>query len=461
VGGITENSSYHSDRIRLPAPPGQVPPGFHNPCQPFVADLGEGVMARVPLAMFADPDGTLPHDPLDGVGAPGSGAVDDLPTRRLAGVVIAWNVFQHFYPYWDVVKADWPQALQTALGETLVAEESTAYLEALEHLTGQLQDGHATLYDSRSNFPYVWPPIRLAWIESQAVVVAVGAAAASDLSPGDVVVAVDGQPISAALPRAEALVSAATPQYRRIRALQRLLAGPSQSTISLEVTSGDGTTRTVSLKRTVKNPDSIREPRPDSTAEPEPGLWYLDLERTSHKIFSSLLDQLVDARGIIFDLRGYPAVSSGWLAHLIDQPVSSAQFYMPQITTPDFQDMTFEEVGWSIEPTAPRLRTRIVFLTDGRAISRAETQLGIVAHYRLAEIVGEPTAGTSGDINAFSIPSGYRIYWTGLKVLKHDGSQHHGVGILPTLPVSRTLHGVRDGRDEQLERAVEVIRQGG
>jgi hypothetical protein len=40
----------------------------------------------------------------------------------------------------------------------------------------------------------------------------------------------------------------------------------------------------------------------------------------------------------------------------------------------------------------------------------------------------------------------------------HDGSRHHGVGIAPTVPVSRTLAGVAAGRDEILEHAVQIVR---
>ena len=48
--------------------------------------------------------------------------------------------------------------------------------------------------------------------------------------------------------------------------------------------------------------------------------------------------------------------------------------------------------------------------------------------------------------------------WTGMKVLKHDGSRHHGIGIQPTVPVSRTVAGVAQGRDELLEKAVEAVK---
>jgi hypothetical protein len=60
--------------------------------------------------------------------------------------------------------------------------------------------------------------------------------------------------------------------------------------------------------------------------------------------------------------------------------------------------------------------------------------MGIVEYFKLAAIVGEPTAGTNGNVNPFRLPGGYTVSWTGMKVLKHDGSQHHGIGILPPSP---------------------------
>ena len=79
--------------------------------------------------------------------------------------------------------------------------------------------------------------------------------------------------------------------------------------------------------------------------------------------------------------------------------------------------------------------------------------------HKLGEIVGEPTAGTNGNVNSVMLPGNYYIAFTGMKVLKHDGSQHHGVGIHPTVPVSPTRAGIAAGRDEMLERAVEVVKK--
>ncbi len=83
--------------------------------------------------------------------------------------------------------------------------------------------------------------------------------------------------------------------------------------------------------------------------------------------------------------------------------------------------------------------------------------MGYVAHYGLGEIVGQSTAGANGNVNPLNLPGGFTISWTGMRVLKHDGSQLHTVGIQPTVPATRTIAGVRAGRDELLEVALRNV----
>ena len=46
-----------------------------------------------------------------------------------------------------------------------------------------------------------------------------------------------------------------------------------------------------------------------------------------------------------------------------------------------------------------------------------------------------------------------------MKVIKHDGSTHHGVGIKPHIVVERTIKGIQEGRDEFLEKAIEIAKK--
>ena len=46
--------------------------------------------------------------------------------------------------------------------------------------------------------------------------------------------------------------------------------------------------------------------------------------------------------------------------------------------------------------------------------------------------------------------------WTGMKVLKHDGSQLYLKGFEPDYPVKKTIKAIREGRDEYLEKALQI-----
>jgi len=80
----------------------------------------------------------------------------------------------------------------------------------------------------------------------------------------------------------------------------------------------------------------------------------------------------------------------------------------------------------------------------------------MVEKYRWADTVGTVTAGDNGSRNWSELPGGWTIHWTGQRVLKHDGSPFHGVGVKPTVEVRRTIEGIAAGRDEVVERAVEL-----
>jgi hypothetical protein len=63
-------------------------------------------------------------------------------------------------------------------------------------------------------------------------------------------------------------------------------------------------------------------------------------------------------------------------------------------------------------------------------------------------------------VNHIPLPAGFSVSFTGMKVLKHDGSPHHGVGIRPTIPASPTRAGIAAGRDELLEVAIAAAKGG-
>jgi C-terminal processing protease CtpA/Prc len=202
--------------------------------------------------------------------------------------------------------------------------------------------------------------------------------------------------------------------------------------------------------------------RPDSVAELQPGIYYVDLTRIGPSGLRGRLDTLARADGVVFDVRGYvEGGNQALLGHLASRPLQSMRFEVPQFIYPDQNDIVGYDASGrrTLSSRRPRISGTVAFLTDARAISRSETFLSVVEHYELGEIVGQPTAGANGPVNPFTLSGGYEVHWTGMRVRKHDGSQHHLVGIRPDVPAERTIEGVREGRDEALEKALRVLQR--
>jgi C-terminal processing protease CtpA/Prc len=456
ASAVIANNIYKSEREKQPAPLPDLP-------KPFEAELVPGITASIPLVLFVDSGGTLPHAPFPDSSGVYARSAEDRGTR-LAAVVIAWNVFQHFYPYFDVVKTDWPAELSKALRTAATDSGPDDFQKTLQRLVAALKDGHGRVGSARQS-QNLFPPLTLDWVEGQFLVTRVQKGKSEGVAPGDRVLKIDGKPLEQATAEQRALISGATEQWIRYRSAGALSTcnATGRMTLDLEPFSNPSATHTVDLvcvPLKFKDMETYTEPRPDTVTELEPGIIYVDLDRINVADWNAVIPRLDKAKGIIFDMRGYPGqpgIQS--LAHLTKTTIRSAKWNVSSALMPDRLDSPYHESGWDVPPQKPYFTARRVFLTDGRAISYAETVMGIVEHFKLADIVGGPTAGTNGNVNPFKLPGGYTIYWTGMKVLKHDGSQHHGIGILPTVPVARTRKGVAEGKDEILLRGLEVVGQ--
>lgn len=453
---------YFSHRLIQPVRNGQLPIGANDPeAAPLRVDLGAGVSALIPLAMYtsvpvdaARRQATAPRTTNFGYSA------NDRPVR-LAAIAELSMVMQHFYPYFDIAKTDW--ARETRRGFAAASKDSTPTLfqETLSRMLGALRDGHGNIVkagSARGTYPVLF-----GWVENQLVVTRVMDTTVTGVRRGDVVVSVDGVPARQKLEAIEALLSASTPQWARSKSTSELARAVVGTVMQLRVRSGASAQTPIRNAQLKAGPMNTREDipvdiRPDKIAELRPGVLYVDMGRITDDDFRFARSRLTSAQHIVFDMRGYPSFNTATLFPMLsDSLVMSAHFETPLTTMPDQQRVTYREGRWRLLPTKPRITAKTYFLTDGRAISYAESTMGIVEAYKLGEIIGTPTAGTNGNINPFVLPGDFTVYWTGMRVTKHDGSAHHGVGILPTIRAEPTIRGIWEGRDEVLEKALEVI----
>ena len=430
-------------------------------------DIGSGLRCVLPLALYGTKQATYPAADTTAWAALRKDfnqiligdMTGDNRAVRLADVVITWNIFQHFYPYFAVTDSHWSAALPEALRTAYPNQSGTDFLRTLRRLTAYLHDGHVRVTDYRSSrWPIYRLPIEWEWVQDKLVITRV-VGDSLPLQRGDIVTTINGQPAAAYFQTAEQYISAATPGWLHYRAAYETTAGQAGTVAQLQVQNEAGTTRSVRLQYSLApNQLTADAPAKETFRRISSSVYYLDLDQIQMPEIDKLLPELRQAKAIICDLRGYPKSNHAFLAHLLSRPDTvSGWMRVPQYIYPDQKRVAgYMPLGWHMQPKAPHLKARIIFITDGRAISYAESYMGYVEGYKLATIIGQPTAGTNGNINPFALPGNYQISWTGMEVRKHNGSQHHGIGITPNIYLEKTIQGVREGRDEFLEKAIEL-----
>ena len=422
-------------------------------------DLGSGVNARVRLALSeaeanAEGGGTsglvslraaLQHLPE----VPDTSDVD----VRLADLVVAWNVFRHFYPYWSETGVDWDERLRPRLEAAYDATTREAHHQALRRLVADARDGHGGVNDTRAGGARGVLAVQFGAEGDQIVITA--SAVPADAPVGAAVSAIDGVPAAARLSELSELASG-TPQWKRTRALRELASCTRDAVVRLAIADGSGE-RQASLKCDAAQPAA--EKRPEPLTELSTGVWYVDLTRARMAQIGPVLQKIASATGVVFDLRGYPTdAGAGILPYLIDAPESDRWMHVAKLVGPFGRSAGWESFGWNLRPASPRIAGKVVFLTDRRAISYAESVMGYVADRKLATIVGSTTAGTNGNVASFPVPGGFTVAFTGMRVTGHDAATpFHLVGVKPDVTASPTIEGLRAGRDEVLERAVALI----
>lgn len=428
----------------------------------FVKDIGNGLSCLVPVVLMGDDLKTYPAADPEQLSklmteikrfVPQVTTTNDLYTR-LSGVIITWNIFKHFYPYHDEVNTDWANQLSISLNAVYNTKNTNEYVNVLKTLTEKLKDGHVNVSNPSQN-NYYNIAAGPALVEGKLIIREVDSVANQaqlPLMPGDEIMSIDGTTALHKLDSLKKLVSGSD-QWKTSRALSELFGGTKDTNLSL-IIKRNSKIQTLNLLR-----KDYRRPTNKTTIKKlDSGVYFINISTTKMDEIKAMLPELTKAKGIICDLRGYPTSNHEFINYLLTTEDNNKWMFIPQITYPDFEKVRYDGMGWNLKPSQPHIPAKIIFLTGGGAISYAESYMGFIKHYKLATIVGQPTAGANGNVNNFSIPGGISITFTGMKVKQQDGSQLQGMGIQPDVFIAETQRAIKEGRDEYIEKALELLK---
>lgn len=378
---------------------------------------------------------------------------------RLLAVFELWNVFHSFFPYFALT-GDWEPVLPEFIARMEQVRDGREYALAMAGMAARVNDGHVSLTGNPTLDALYGPvpaPLAVRWIENAWVVTDVAdAAKGAGVAVGDVVLALDGAPIATREAALRQVFSAATEAGMHRKLADRLLSGADGSQLSLSVRGAGGTERQVRLTRGAWKPHFAGE-----TVRILPGnLGYVDLGRLMPAEVAGMFERLKETRGLILDMRAYPNGTAWAMAPYLNTrgATRGPLFRRRLLTGTDGDELSVDFVQPIPAYPAPfKYQGRTVMLVDERTVSQAEHSGLFFEAANGTKFIGSQTAGTNGDVTYFAVPGIASVRFSGHEVRHADGRQLQRIGLVPDVPVAPTIQGVRERKDEVLERAVRYL----
>ncbi len=375
-----------------------------------------------------------------------------------AGIIKYWNELNFFYPYFEYNICDWDNELSLCLDRTLESKNFLEYRQALRLLMSKTEDGHAFLSDSSLNTklpPFNTYPINGKWLVTSVL----DDSLASLL--GDEVVKINGENFSKLMQENRPYYISSNSETTNLRLFRNFMRTYQDSVANFtfkttsEKSEFEYTKEIPSVEYVLKNLLT----KPEKVIHYPNEIVYLNANIMNDKELDEIMPDLLNAKGIILDLRFYPSISPKLLSNLLTEADSLTgpvikRYIQPKEELPRLNE---DRLVWALQPAEPHIGAKIIALCGRNSQSYCEAYLSVLQHNKLATLVGQPTAGANGNVIDTPLPGDLKASWTGMLVRNPDKSRFFGVGIIPDVIVEKTVDDIKNGRDLELEKALGIL----
>ncbi len=387
---------------------------------------------------------------------------------RLLALYRYWNMINYFFPYKHLMDKDWNTTLNEYIPLFLNAKNELEYEMSAIQIIGHIQDTHANLWggaDKIDEWKGVnYSPVHIRFIENQLVVTDyyneelrnnVG------LKIGDIITKINGISI-------EKMVKEKSKYYpasnipTRLRDISADLLRSNSNEIEIEIISENSKAQTKSLKLYPKDSLDIyrwyRKSNDKSYKMLDNNIGYVTLSSIKEEDIQNIKNEFKDTKGIIIDIRNYPStfVPFSLGSYFVSSSTPFVKFTNGNVDNPG--EFTFTNT-LEIPNQGETYKGKLVVLLNELSQSQAEYTAMAFKAGDNTTIIGSTTAGADGNVSTILLPGGLRTMISGIGVNYPNGRETQRIGIIPDIEVKPTIEGIRDGKDELLEKAIEVIIQ--
>jgi len=383
---------------------------------------------------------------------------------RLALLFRYWNIASYFNPYKDILDIPWDSTLYRNVINFATVPDYTGFVKAIKKMSSKLDDAHAECltYTTKSNSTGNFIPRLIFKITKNNYVVV--KSDYSEISNGDILESINGKPITQIEDSLRPYISSGNYDVFRRDLSSYFLRGDSAFNVKVGFKDYLGNTNTIWLSRINRYYDTwFSDYYPCDSLKAKKwkkykgNIGYVNMGILEPEDVKNMYNSLYATKAIIFDVRNYPNGTITNIAQYIyPNRKCFVKFTIPDVFFPG--TYSWSESFYGIENNTVAYKGKIIVLCNQETQSHAEfTCMGFQAMPDVV-IVGSQTAGADGDISAYKMSKDIHVGFTTLGTFYPDGRQTQRIGIVPDSVVYPTAEGIRQGRDEVLDKAFEIAR---
>jgi len=386
-----------------------------------------------------------------------SGMKFDNDGLRLLALYRYWNMIQYFFPYKYLIDRDWNTVLREYIPKMLEANGEEEYKLTLVDLICQISDTHANIYNDSTLYRLAGvnaAPYKVRFVEGKAVITEILTEKESLLQRGDIIESINGETIELIVE--ERLPHTPASNYDvKLRNIAHNLLRTNNEQIDIQVMRG-GEIATYQISCVPFS--TLASPNKESHKLLSPKIGYIYPGTIKAGTIPTIMNMFKETNGIIVDLRCYPSefIVFSLGEYFMPEPTDFVKFTLGSINYPGL--FTYTPFILSVGKKNPNYyKGKIVILVNDETQSQAEYTTMAFSVAPKATVIGSTTAAADGNISNIVLPGNIQTIITGIGIYYPNGSETQRVGIKLDEEVKPTIKGIFDGRDELLERAIELI----
>jgi C-terminal processing protease CtpA/Prc len=367
-----------------------------------------------------------------------------------------------------ITNKKWPEVLREYIPKFL----STNTIEwTTAELITELSDTHSMMFYNPVYSRRVLP-VELKFVEGKLVVTDNRQFLSTDQEPvfalGDEIISIEEHTPDYFIDRARHYIAASNENVL-LRDAASLARNVSGDTVSVVVKRAGKALNldiaTISVQESSTNRNEWLKGKPYYELMDDPSIGYMYPEKFKNGDSAAIMAKFKDTKAIIIDLRCYPG---GFMpfeltgGYLVPDNLLFAEFTEPVHHIPGYYlkcgiEHYYRKFGIKLKANKNYYKGMVVVLVNEWTQSSAEYQTMAFQATPNCVVVGSQTAGADGNVSSLSLPRNIMTWFSAVGVFYPDGTNTQRVGIRIDHYVEPTIDGIREGRDEVLEKALEII----